>query len=127
MQAQLSELQGDYPRALSISEEVYANLRQSVVNVLDNRNIIAQQVEVARLKHLSERSEEALADLKESKKQFPALAQIYLRELEIHSDLGNRDLAFESIGKIEALWKNADTNYFEYKKFVALKSELGAL
>ncbi len=121
------ELKGTYEQALESAIKLRDISEKSVVNSLNNFNLLSQQVEVARIMQLSGKNEAAESLLDDILKSCPAMTAALHVKLKVLVAQGRKSDALAVTQKIDELWDSAAPEFVTYKEYLALKDQAYAL
>ncbi|MCW9016926.1 MAG: tetratricopeptide repeat protein, partial [Kangiellaceae bacterium] len=115
-----AELKGEFEKAVEHYAKALEGSKNSVVNSTNEDVILQQQIQLARVLHASGQSDRAETILRDVLKRYPTMPTANIELAYLLLDQGKRDEAISKIELVKSVWANADTEYFEYKRFAEL-------
>jgi len=117
-------LEGNYQTAITLIESSIKAMSSTAINLQNEASILEAEIGLARVKMQDGQFESAFDTLTNVLKRSPMLPKAQLALAEYYFSQNEQEKLKSTLGIIKNIWKNADQNYSEYRKYLALVESL---
>ena len=123
----LFELTGDYAKAKDKAYIIAERERKSSNSITDAFSYLSRRIHLARLYRLNELNAESESILKEVLKEFPAAVLAKKELVALYIKTNRLEEAQKLDSEIMNIWSNADSEYVEFKEYLAIRQPLKSI